>query len=79
MHTPRAELFASMAGAVRAPSAPELPTVADAAGLAGYEATAWNALFAPAGSGTPAALGAFLGREIDKWRGVVQRANVKVD
>jgi hypothetical protein len=44
MRTPRAELFASIAG-----------------------------------SGTPAALGAFLGREIDKWRGVVQRANVKVD
>jgi len=103
----------AVTSAVRAPSAPELPTVADAAGLAGYEATAWNALFAPAGtppdvsaalaaavaevlaepetrqrfaadgaiagSGTPAALGAFLGREIDKWRGVVQRANVKVD
>jgi tripartite-type tricarboxylate transporter receptor subunit TctC len=103
----------AVTSAVRAPSAPELPTVADAAGLAGYEATAWNALFAPAGtppevsaalaaavaevlaepetrqrfaadgaiagSGTPAALGTFLGREIDKWRGVVQRANVKVD
>ncbi|MCX7230272.1 MAG: tripartite tricarboxylate transporter substrate binding protein [Burkholderiales bacterium] len=103
----------AVTSAVRAPSAPELPTVAEAAGLAGYEATAWNALFAPAGtppevsaalaaavaevlaepetrqrfaadgaiagSGTPAALGAFLGREIDKWRGVVQRANVKVD
>lgn len=103
----------AVTSAVRAPSAPELPTVAEAAGLAGYEATAWNALFAPAGtppevsaalaaavaevlaepetrqrfaadgaiagSGTPAALGAFVGREIDKWRGVVQRANVKVD
>ena len=103
----------AVTSAVRAPSAPELPTVAEAAGLAGYEATAWNALFAPAGtppevsaalaaavaevlaepetrqrfaadgaiagSGTPAALGAFLGRESDKWRGVVQRANVKVD
>lgn len=103
----------AVTSAARAPSAPDLPTVAEAAGLAGFEATAWNALFAPAGtppevsaalaaavaevlaepetrqrfaadgaiagSGTPAALGAFLGREIDKWRGVVQRANVKVD
>jgi len=103
----------AVTSAARAPSAPDLPTVAEAAGLAGFEATAWNALFAPAGtppevsaalaaavaevlaepetrqrfaadgaiagSGTPAALGTFLGREIDKWRGVVQRANVKVD
>ncbi len=97
----------------RAPSAPELPTVAESPGLAGYEATAWNGLFAPAGTapgilaalakavaevlaepetrqrfaadgaivggGTPAAFGGFVGNEIDKWRAVVQRANVKVD
>jgi tripartite-type tricarboxylate transporter receptor subunit TctC len=103
----------AVTSAARAPSAPELPTVAEAAGLAGYEATAWNGLFAPAGtppeviallartvaevlaepetrqrfandgasvgSGTQAEFGAFVKREIDKWRGVVQRANVKVE
>jgi len=103
----------AVTSAMRAPSAPDVPTVAEAAGLAGYEATAWNGLFAPAGtppevaamlaksvaqvlaepeirqrfaadgaivgSGTPAEFGAFVGREIDKWRGVVQRANVKVE
>jgi tripartite-type tricarboxylate transporter receptor subunit TctC len=98
----------------RAPSAPDLPTVAEAApGMAGYEATAWTGLFVPAGvpadvqaalaravaevlaepetrqrfaadgaiagSGTPAAFGAFVAKELDKWRAVVQRANVKVD
>ncbi|RPH41599.1 MAG: tripartite tricarboxylate transporter substrate binding protein [Burkholderiales bacterium] len=103
----------AVTSAMRAPSAPDVPTVAEAAGLAGYEATAWNGLFAPAGtppevaamlaksvaqvlaepeirqrfaadgaivgSGTPAEFGAFVGREIDKWRRVVQRANVKVE
>ena len=103
----------AVTSAQRAPSAPELPTVAEAAGLAGYEATAWNGLFVPAGvpadvqaaivravaevlaepetrqrfaadgaiagSGTPAAFGAFVAKELDKWRAVVQRANVKVD
>jgi tripartite-type tricarboxylate transporter receptor subunit TctC len=103
----------AVTSAQRAPSAPDVPTVAEAGGLAGYEATAWNGLFAPAGtppevtallartvaevlaepetrqrfatdgaivgSGTSAEFGVFVGREIDKWRGVVQRANVKVD
>ncbi len=103
----------AVTSAVRAPSAPELPTVAESAGMAGYEATAWNGLFAPAGtppevlaalakataevlaepetrqrfaadgalvgSGTPAAFGAFVAKEIETWRAVVQRANVKVD
>ena len=103
----------AVTSAARAPSAPDVPTVAEATGLAGYEATAWNGLFAPAGtppqvsallaravaevlaepetrqrfaadgaiagSGTPAEFGGFVRREIDKWRGVVQRANVKVD
>jgi tripartite-type tricarboxylate transporter receptor subunit TctC len=103
----------AVTSAARAPSAPELPTVAESAGFAGFEATAWNGLMAPAGtppevmaalskalaevlaepetkqrfaadgavagSGTPADFGAFLAREIDKWRAVVKRANVKVD
>ena len=106
----------AVTSAVRAPSAPELPTVAQTPGmpgLAGYEATAWNGLFAPAGTppdvlaalakavaevlaepqtrqrfaadgaivgaGTPAAFDAYVAKEIETWRAVVQRANVKVD
>ena len=40
-------------GARRSPALPEVPTFAES-GLPGYEVTAWNALFAPAG--TPAAI-----------------------
>jgi tripartite-type tricarboxylate transporter receptor subunit TctC len=103
----------AVTSAARAPSAPELPAVAEAPGMAGYEATAWNGLFAPAGTPpevlaaiakavgevladpetrarfaadgavagamTPGQFGGFVGREIDKWRAVVQRANVKLD
>jgi tripartite-type tricarboxylate transporter receptor subunit TctC len=36
-------------GAQRSPALPELPTVSEA-GLAGYEVTSWNAIFAPAGT-----------------------------
>ena len=36
-------------GAKRSPRFPDAPTVAES-GLAGYEATGWNALFAPAGT-----------------------------
>ena len=40
-------------GAQRSPALPEIPTIAEA-GVPGFEVTAWNALFAPAG--TPAAI-----------------------
>ena len=53
------ELFGHMAGvklialgvtgAKRSPVLPDVPTV-DESGIAGYEVTAWNALFAPAGT-----------------------------
>jgi tripartite-type tricarboxylate transporter receptor subunit TctC len=39
-------------GSKRSPAAPQLPTVAEAGDLKGYEVYEWNALFAPAG--TPA-------------------------
>jgi tripartite-type tricarboxylate transporter receptor subunit TctC len=39
-------------GATRSPALPELPTVSEA-GLPGYEATSWNAVFAPAGTPRP--------------------------
>jgi tripartite-type tricarboxylate transporter receptor subunit TctC len=43
-----------LASAKRSPVMPELPTIADAAGLAGFEAVSWYALMAPAG--TPPAI-----------------------
>ncbi|CAG9172237.1 tripartite tricarboxylate transporter substrate binding protein [Cupriavidus respiraculi] len=46
----------AVTGASRSPAAPDVPTVAQS-GLAGYEATAWNALLAPAGT-PPAVLDA---------------------
>jgi len=39
----------AITGASRSPAAPQLPTIAQA-GLPGYEASAWNALLAPAGT-----------------------------
>ena len=39
-------------GAARSPALPEVPTIAEAA-LPGFEVTAWNALFAPAGTPEP--------------------------
>ncbi|WP_042878075.1 tripartite tricarboxylate transporter substrate binding protein [Cupriavidus necator] len=45
----------AVTGAARSPAAPDTPTVAQA-GLPGYEASAWNALLAPAGT-PPAVLG----------------------
>lgn len=43
----------AITGAKRSPAAPDVPTIAEA-GLAGYEATAWNALLAR--TGTPPAV-----------------------
>lgn len=51
-------------GRVRAPSMPELPTIAEAAGLPNYEVYEWNAMFAPAG--TPAAIVERMHRELVK-------------
>jgi tripartite-type tricarboxylate transporter receptor subunit TctC len=42
----------AVTGSKRSPGAPQLPTVAEAGDLKGYEVYEWNALFAPAG--TPA-------------------------
>ena len=42
----------AVTGATRSQALPELPTVAES-GLRGYEVTAWNALFAPAGTPQP--------------------------
>jgi len=39
-------------GAARSPALPQVPTIAEA-GLPGFEVTAWNALFAPAGTPEP--------------------------
>ena len=39
----------AVTGARRAPAMPELPTIAEA-GVAGYEATSWNGMLAPAGT-----------------------------
>ena len=39
----------AMTGAKRSPAAPELPTVAEAAGLPAYEASLWYGVMAPAG------------------------------
>jgi tripartite-type tricarboxylate transporter receptor subunit TctC len=50
-------------GARRSPSAPDIPTVAEA-GLPGFEATSWFALFAPAG--TPRDLVARLTTEVQR-------------
>jgi len=50
-------------GARRSPSAPDIPTVAEA-GLPGFEATSWFALFAPAG--TPRELVARLTAEVQR-------------
>ena len=50
-------------GPKRAPNFPDVPTISEAA-LPGYEATAWNALFAPAG--TPAAIVKRINAEIGK-------------
>ncbi|MBI4190006.1 MAG: tripartite tricarboxylate transporter substrate binding protein [Betaproteobacteria bacterium] len=50
--------------AERTPLAPDFPTVAEAAGLPGYEASSWFALLAPAG--TPAAVVNKLNTEIER-------------
>jgi tripartite-type tricarboxylate transporter receptor subunit TctC len=53
----------AVTSAARAPSAPELSTVAES-GLSGYEVGAWNGLLAPAG--TPAEVVALLNRTVDE-------------
>ena len=49
-------------GTVRPPSLPDLPTIQEA-GLAGYDSTSWNAIFAP--TGTPRAVIDRLNKELD--------------
>ena len=52
----------AVTGTARSPMLPDLPTVAEA-GLPGYEATSWNAVFAPAG--TPREVVDKLNRELN--------------
>ncbi len=54
----------AMTGAKRSPAAPELPTVAEAAGLPGYEASLWYGIVVPAK--TPGDIVQVLHREIAK-------------
>jgi tripartite-type tricarboxylate transporter receptor subunit TctC len=54
----------AVTGAARSQAVPELPTIAES-GLPGYEVTAWNALFAPAG--TPPAI-------VDRLNALVKQA-----
>ena len=102
----------AITGATRSPAAPDTPTIAQA-GLPGYEASAWNALLAPAGTPPaviatlngalkavlqdpevrarfatqgfaaewtdPPATVRFIGREIDKWAGVVKTSGATID
>jgi len=53
----------AVSGAQRSTALPELPTIAEA-GVAGYEATTWNGIIAPAG--TPKAIIVRLNAEINK-------------
>ena len=53
----------AVAGTHRAPSLPQVPTVAES-GLPGYEAIFWNGIFAP--MGTPPAIVNRLSAEVDK-------------
>ena len=61
-----------VASAKRAASAPEIPTIAEAAGLPGYESAQWTGVWAPAG--TPGEIVARLHREI---AAVLQIADLK--
>ena len=54
----------AMTGAKRSPAAPELPTIAEAAGLPAYEASLWYGIVAPAG--TPGPIVQLLHREMTK-------------
>jgi tripartite-type tricarboxylate transporter receptor subunit TctC len=49
-------------GAQRSPALPDLPTISEA-GLAGYDSTSWNAIYAPAG--TPREIIAKLNHEVN--------------
>ncbi|MBP0620545.1 tripartite tricarboxylate transporter substrate binding protein [Cupriavidus consociatus] len=61
----------AVTGAARSPAAPDTPTVAQS-GLPGYEASAWNAMLAPAG--TPPAVLDTLGTAL---RAVLDNADVR--
>jgi len=54
----------AVTSAQRTPLAPEFPTVAEAAGIPGYEAIVWIGLLAPAA--TPSAVVNRLNAEIDR-------------
>jgi tripartite-type tricarboxylate transporter receptor subunit TctC len=58
-------------GAQRAPALPDIPTVAEA-GLAGYDSTSWNGIYAPAG--TPKEIVDKLNREV---RAILESAETR--
>jgi tripartite-type tricarboxylate transporter receptor subunit TctC len=58
-------------GAQRAPALPDIPTVAEA-GLAGYDSTSWNGIYAPAG--TPREIVDKLNREV---RAILESAETR--
>ena len=60
-------------GTKRSPALPDVPTVAEA-GLAGYDSTSWNAIYAPAG--TPREIVEKLNREARAILGVPRDAQV---
>ena len=72
-HVPAGKLrMLAVTTAQRTPLAPEYPTVAEAAGLPGYEAIVWIGLLGPAGA--PAAIVNRLNGEIEK---IAQRKDVR--
>jgi tripartite-type tricarboxylate transporter receptor subunit TctC len=56
-----------VSSAVRFPGFPDMPTVAEAASLPGFDVTAWQSLMAPAG--TPPEIVSFLAEEVAKALG----------
>ncbi|MGD9942470.1 MAG: tripartite tricarboxylate transporter substrate binding protein [Burkholderiaceae bacterium] len=62
----------AVTSAQRTPLAPEIPTVAESAGLSGFEASSWMGVLAPAG--TPPPVVSLLNAEIEK---LLQRRDVQ--
>jgi len=60
---------------------PDVPTIAES-GVAGYETYSWYGLWTTAGTPaptTPEQTGAFLVKEIEKWREVITKAGITAE